>query len=325
MGKNKKKIVIAIGLAFIAFIGIFMYKYINKARANTIEQLEILNVEENESIKANKEIIINDGKFAHISLDDFIAAFEDITKNSDIYTSIFENDTFAYLKNLHDNYGTVISCYTYYESDDKKFNLSKCTDKFAKEFEENSDWLKFGFHTYNGGKNYEKTSSNEAKNDYDKVLTQLLRITGSDKSIDRVIRLQNFAGNEESIQAMANTNNGIEGVLGADDKRRSYYLDDKENSYLYTHDFYEINGLDFFRTDLRMELIDNIDETLEDFYTNTEFEDKNEILIAFTHEWKLGEEGIKEKLEKTCEFAIKNGYHFDFPMNKIIKNDHQLS
>lgn len=134
MEKNKKKIVITIGVVCIAFISIFTYKHINKAPSNTIEQLEILNVEENESIKASKEAIIDGDKFAHISLDDFIMAFEDITNNMDKYTSIFENDTFAYLKNLHDNYGAVISCYTYYESDDKKFNLSKCTDKFAEEY-----------------------------------------------------------------------------------------------------------------------------------------------------------------------------------------------
>lgn len=119
---------------------------------------------------------------------------------------------------------------------------------------------------------------------------------------------------------MVETNYGIQGVLGADYKRRSYYLNNENNSYLYLYDYYD-NNIDFFRTDLRMELIDNIDETLEDFYTNTVFEEKNKILIAFTHEWKLGEDGIKEKLEKTCEFAVKNEYDFDFPMNRIIKND----
>ena len=50
MGKNKKKIVIVMGVVCIAFIGIFTYKHINKAPSNTIEQLEILNVEENEKI-----------------------------------------------------------------------------------------------------------------------------------------------------------------------------------------------------------------------------------------------------------------------------------
>ena len=314
-------IVMALGIVCIALplLSIFIYKHINMSPSNTIEQLEILNVEENERIKARKEAIIHDCKFAHISLDDFITAFEDISNNKDNYTSIFENDTFAYLKHLHENYGVVISGYTYYESNDKKFNLSKCTDKFAEEFKANSEWLKFGFHTLNGAKKYENTSSQEAKEDYDKVATELLRITGSEKCIDTVVRLQNFSGNEESVQAMIDTNYGIQGVLGADDKRRSYYLNDENNSYLYLYDYYYDNNIDFFRTDLRMELIDNIDKTLENFYTDTEFKEKNEILIVFTHEWKLGEDSIKEKLEKTCRFAVENGYYFDFPMNRILK------
>lgn len=322
MEKNKFKLLFIIGGISVLSLSIMLsFKNIDRSVGSTIEQLEILDVQEVDSIIVNKEAIVNNKKFIHISLDDFITAFEDITNNMDKYKSIFENDTFTYLKKLHDNYGAVISCYTYYESDDKKFNLSQCTDKFAEEFEANSEWLKFGFHTLNGAKNYENTSSEEAKEDYDKVITELLRITGSDKCIDKVVRLQNFAGNEESVQAMKNTDYGIQGVLGADDKRRSYYLNNEDNSYLYLYDYYDNTGIHFFRTDLRMELIDNIDETLEEFYTNTEFEEKNEILIAFTHEWKLGEEDIREKLEKTCEFAFKNGYDFDFPMNRIIKND----
>lgn len=294
-------------------------KYRNAFKEYKVEQLEILDVNENKYIKSNKEEIINKNKFMHISLDDFISAFEDISKNENKYNSIFDNNTFSYLKMLNDKYGAVISCYTYYESDDKKFNLSQCTDKFAEEFEENSDWLKFGFHTYKGSKNYEKTSSEESKSDYDKVLFELLRITSSEKCIDTVVRLQNFVGNEESIQAMMNTENGIKGVLGADDKRRSYYLDDEKNSYLYKYDYYEDNNLEFFRTDLRMELIDDIDKSLTELNSNENLSEKKDILIVFTHEWQLSNEEIKEKLEKCCEFAKNNRYKFDYPMNRIKK------
>ena len=313
---KSKKIPILVLIISICFLsGGIWHKSRNDTTGYKVEQLEILDIDKNKDIEIIKEKIINKNKFIHVSLDDFISAFEDISKNENKYSSIFDNNTFSYLKMLNDKYGAVISCYTYYESDDKKFNLSQCTDKFAKEFEENSDWLKFGFHTYNGSKNYEKTTSEEAKSDYDKVLSELLRITGSRKCIDTVVRLQNFAGNEDSIQAMINAENGIEGVLGADDKRRSYYLDDEKNSYLYTYDYYEDNNLEFFRTDLRMELIDDIDKSLAELNTN-ELE-KKDILIIFTHEWQLPNEEIKEKLEKCCEFAKNNGYKFDYPMNRI--------
>lgn len=316
--KRKSMIILVIILVIILFFcGALVYKNRNDSNY-TVEQLEILDVSENQDIKTEKESIINNSKFMHVSLDDFILAFEDITKNEGKYKSIFDNDTFSYLKDLHDKYGAVISCYSYYENDDASFNLSKCTNKFAKEFEENSDWLKFGFHTYNGSKNYEKTNSDEAKSDYDKVIGELLRITGNDKCIDRVVRLQNFAGNEESVQAMENTYDGIEGVLGADDKRRSYDLNDEDNSYLYRYDYYiDDNGLDFFRTDLRMELIDDIDKELGKVKNGSEYKNKNDILIVFTHEWQLPNDEIKEKLEKCCKFANDNEYVFDYPMNRI--------
>lgn len=312
MEKTKKTKLLLILLLIITIgCGLAINKNINEGY--TIEQLEIMYVEENQEIKSNKNKIINSNKFVHISLDDFITAFENITKNQNRYSSIFENDTFLYLKMLHDKYGAVISCYVYYESDNNEFDLSQCTNKFAEEFKENSDWLKFGFHTLNGSKNYANISYNEAKKDYDKVINELLRITGTDKSIDTVVRLQNFAGNEESIKAMMNTANGVQGVLGADDKRRSYYLSNEYNSYLYTYDYYINNeGLDFFRTDLRLESIDNINQALNDLNL-----DKSEILIVFTHEWQIEEEGIKEKLEKVCEHADINEYAFDYPMNRI--------
>jgi hypothetical protein len=41
-------------------------------------------------------------------------------------------------------------------------------------------------------------------------------------------------------------------------------------------------------------------------------------LIIFTHEYELVNQSILTKLEDCCEYAIANGYHFDFPMNKIL-------
>lgn len=282
-----------------------------------IEQLEILQVEQNKTIEESKDKIINSQKFMHISLDDFIEAFKDISINKDKYNSIFENETFKLLRKMHEKYGAVFSCYTYYENDTSDFNLSMCTDKYKDEFFNNKEWLKFGFHSYNGSENYENTSGEKAKSDYGLFIKELLRITGSEESIDRVIRLQNFAGNDESIIQIRNADYGIKGLLGADDKRRTYNLDNNENSYLYLYDYYEDSGLYYFRTDLRLENTEDIEKVLDEFEQNKKFKEKNEILIVFTHEWQLTNSDIKEKLEKCCKFANNSGYCFDYPMNRI--------
>lgn len=94
-----------------------------------------------------KDIEMPKEKNFHISIDDTINCFKDITNKENQYKSIFDNTTFAWFRELHDKYGVVISCYVFYEDGD--FSLEQCTRKFKQEFIDNSDWLRFGFHSAN--------------------------------------------------------------------------------------------------------------------------------------------------------------------------------
>lgn len=58
----------------------------------------------------------------------------------------------------------------------KKFDIANCTDKYKNEFEEISNWLRFGFHALNSKADYEKYESASIVNDYNKVLENLERI-----------------------------------------------------------------------------------------------------------------------------------------------------
>lgn len=127
-----------------------------------------------------------------LSFDDTILLFEDIKENN--YDSIFQNTTLKWYKELHDKYGVVISCYCYYENNN--FNLSQFPDKYKDEFKNNSDWLRFGFHTINGETDYQ---TGDIVGDYVKTVQELERIVGED-SIDNVIRLQRFQGSYEGIK-----------------------------------------------------------------------------------------------------------------------------
>ena len=89
----------------------------------------------------------------HLSFDDVITVFEDLNKEQ--YSSIFDNAELAWMKQLHDKYGVVISCYVFFE--DNEFSLAECTGRYRDEFQSNSDWLRFGFHSRNGTTVYGKT------------------------------------------------------------------------------------------------------------------------------------------------------------------------
>ena len=66
------------------------------------------------------------------AVDDVIWCFENIWKNQDTYTSIFDDPFLALYKDLHEKYGTPVHMHIYYENDDGSFNLSMFPDKNKK-------------------------------------------------------------------------------------------------------------------------------------------------------------------------------------------------
>ncbi|WP_338587263.1 lipopolysaccharide biosynthesis protein [Clostridium baratii] len=285
-------------------INIFLSNYVNSINNNYKEREQIFRSRiENMQSKLKSEGY-NNSKYINISFDDTINIFKDITQHSETYDSIFDNSTLEYVRDLHNLYGANFTFYCMYEDSDG-FNLKEVTDKYSKEFEENSKWLKFGFHSLTWGKNYANTDADEARNDYNLVVNQLVRITGSKECIERVVRLHNYAGNFSSIKAMNETNNGIVGLLSADDDRKSYYLNNNECNKLKVKGKISYEGMSFLSTDIRLENTEDIKSKLNA---------KDNELIVFTHEWLLNDKLNKEKLEEVCKFAINNGYSFNFPV-----------
>ena len=247
-------------------------------------------------------------KWIHFSLDDSIEVFKDITRNQ--YESIFENEELRQLKRLHDSYGLVVSLYCFYEKNG--FDLSMVTDKYSTEFSENASWLKVGFHSYDENTNYALENGERAHNDYNAVITELLRITGSSECIDHIPRVHLYAGNERVIQSW---NGGGEecarGYLSADDDRDIYLFNSDQSKYISQLDYYyDIwNGIYFVPTDIRLEKVDDLELAL------TEKSD-DKYLIIFTHEWALDTD-MYIKIEKCCKYAQERGYSWAYVENTL--------
>jgi len=294
--------------AIIVIIGVSVYGFANKNIDN------ILNI--------SQENLFESGRIIHISFDDTIEVFFDLTQNEEKYVSIFENEFLGFLKEMHDEYEAVFSLYCFYQNADGTFNLSMCTDKFVNEFKVNSEWLKVGFHNMNEHGNLVNATAEEAEEAYGLIISELIRITGGKESLDRVVRLQNFAGNAEVITALAECENGIEGLYTADDERQSYFLEESDNLYIYTHDYLKEDELDivYISTDKRLENSLNVYKDLEVIAEN---DNQNKIIEIFTHEWKCNDrlnfELTKHKIEACCKFAKKYGYKWNFVRNSEIE------
>lgn len=259
-------------------------------------------------------------KFMHMSFDDCINVFADITNNADTYTSIFDNPFFGELKRIHDEYGMVFSLYCFMNYNG--WLLSDTTTKFASEFTANAEWLKFGFHSRDGN-NYAGATAQTATTDYNEFISIIIGITGSTLCIDRAVRLQNFAGSLAACTAMRDCACGQIGFLSADDSRNSYYLTSEQSTYINTHERINdvANYLLFFKSEKRLEGVSNISTWLSDFLTKDYINMSND-LVLFTHEINIypaaggaAATAMVSKIESCAIWAVANGYRFDFPMN----------
>lgn len=254
-------------------------------------------------------------KIINFSIDDCIEIFRDITINN--YNSLFESDYFSFFKELHDKYNAKISLYSFVEY--KGFNIKNTTDKFKKEFINNSNWLKIGFHGFNENSRY--NGKENIKKDYKLFIKYVKRFAGNLNIIDNFIRLHYFSGNLENILKIKKL--GIKGLLTADDDRDNYYLKKNENIFLNKHNIYKDikNEIFFIKTNLRIEKIENINETLKTI-------DINNNIIMFTHEEYLNNKNIRDKIIDIYEYSkethksdfIKNCYDLQyFKFDKIKK------
>lgn len=249
-------------------------------------------------------------RFFHLSFDDTIECFKDITEND--YDSIFGNPTFLWFKELHETYGVVITCYCYYEElDENPFDLEECTRKYQSEFKANSNWLRFGFHALNGNTIYDGKQE-DIYSDYITTIKALIEIVGRE-SIDNIIRLQGFSGSYDDIKQIVNSDiEPVVGLLTADDNRTSYYLSAEESDYLYSHDYIYDTVMEclLVSTDLRVEYIDDIDKKIDEF-SRASWNNQLGLLVVFSHEWAL-DLIVKNDIEAICRYAKDNGYCFEF-------------
>ena len=271
--------------------------------------------------------------YIHLSFDDIEFCLKNLIENSDSFSSIFEEPFLKKLKELHDNYGACFSLYVWKCSS----ILANVTNKYSKEFIENSDWLKFGFHA-DRLQDYSNANKEQIETDYNNFISKIIILTGGINSIDRIPRLNMFKGNKEVCESMRDCDCGIYGLLSADDTRETYYLSENQRSYLRNHSkLYDLNtGLVFYSSNMRLDWFnDNFSSSydynvptkktpydeLKYLYEKKEYGDLFQPLIVFTHEWEVYSNNyvLNEKIdrvEQVCKFASDYNFTFDFPMNK---------
>lgn len=277
----------------------------------------------------NNLILSTCAPFIHMSFDDVTSVINDLSKGT--LSSAFDNSFLALLKQAHEQYGFVFSLYL-------QTSPTSIPSKYQSELSAAASWLKWGLHSFNGS-NYQSSSYDSGKADWNKMVSTVLQLTGTHKAIDRMPRLHQFYGSENALRGMRDASLGALGFLSTDDTRNAYYLPSTQLEYLYNGERDHItdfkNGLVFYRTDLRLDWFKNagftynaaagmsnhapLDDSdirgeLERRYTDAQFVNTWNCFVIFTHEWQPIS-AISNALTEIGEFAKEYGVAFGFPQD----------
>ena len=262
----------------------------------------------------------NSNKFFHFSLDDFKDAIADIVTNANTYNSIFDNSTFAKLREWHLKFGITVSLYV-------QRTMSDIPAKFKNDFIYNKDWMKFGYH--GNGESWKTATYGNGKQWWNDFVNGIMKSIGNYDIIDRVPRNDYFKGTLESCRGERDANCGCLGFLGCDDwsynkeaRETNYYLSDEQSTYLDARDRYydSETQLCIFKTDFRLEQIQqrwsNVKGCLN-YYNSAGGSMQAFDMIVFSHEWNFMQ--FASDAETIFAWALDKGYRFDFPMNVLLK------
>ena len=120
-------------------------------------------------------------------IDDNSFFFTDLAKERP--KSAFDHFYLKGLKNIHNKYGMKVTLNLFYHNDHFDFELKDMPDIWKSEFIDNSDWLKFSFHSYGEfpDRPYLETTREEFARDWDLVQNHIYRFAGEECYINPVV------------------------------------------------------------------------------------------------------------------------------------------
>jgi hypothetical protein len=115
-----------------------------------------------------------------LSIDDNIWFLRDIHSNAGKYRSIFDNSYLAFLRQVHETYGTKVHLNLFYQTDG--FNLSQLTDAFKEEWKAQAGWLRLSFHALGEFPDmpYRTAGYEKVKEDGELVIKEIRRFAGAE-------------------------------------------------------------------------------------------------------------------------------------------------
>ena len=215
----------------------------------------------------------------HFSIDDVGGSLRYLIQNRP--DSIFDLRLFGKLRDWRSRFGLLVTLYCFVEAGG--YSVLQIPKEYTKEFDENSDWLKFGFHGRCG--DYPFLQENNYVESFMKMESAKKNLCAGTTSI---LRLHNWMATPEQVKYLSDK--GVTALL---------YRDDDAMPYDDSGCFYQ-NGMAFWRTDVCVERLASVSPILLCV--------GNSRVIAFTHESCFDRE--IHRIEEALKLYVRNGYLF---------------
>jgi hypothetical protein len=269
-------------------------------------------------------------RYIHLSVDDVSICLADLKQHA--YTSVFQQNFFASLKSLHDNYGASFSLYAYADS---TINLPL---DFTAELSQSAGWLKFGIHSKNAAHTFETETAANAAVIYNAFVANILAFIPDARAIDRMPRLHEFKGNLAVMQALRDCPCGILGALTPEPQNPDAGMNDRAAYYLTAdHRFLARQGaklldiqnaLTFAPTSIRTDWFNDpalwgavypesggsISALLSAWAKDAQKAGAMNSLKIFGHEWSPN---LLTHFQQSCVWAASAGYRFSFDQDEM--------
>jgi len=253
------------------------------------------------------------------SVDDNIEFLADLSAHPDRYGSLFDHWYLAFWRRMHDHYGAKIHLNLYYQTVDRRFNLSQLPTKWRDEWEANADWLHLSFHALQDQPPhpYRHGTYAQMAHDFELVMGEIRRFAG-EAVTSRETTVHWASASREACRALVER--GVDILIGLffverEEIDTAYYLDTETAEHIRTRDAWRdwsekiiFVDCDWVVNNLRLgEIIPRLEERAADPHTG-------EMLELLIHEQYFRQESLfyqpeaQDKAERAIRWASEHGY-----------------
>jgi len=224
--------------------------------------------------------------FYHFSIDDVLKSLIEVT---DRKIGLFEHQLFAFLREVHDTFGTNMDLYLFERQVIEGVQRSLTEVKLGLCAGPDAAWLRFGPHARDFGTPPHTQTPEDQRVTFATIYREIDRIAGAGRR-SRWVRLHYFSEPYEAAPFL--TQAGVEALLLTDKDKVAYRLPEPEKAQLREKGAIDYAGIALRRSHVRVEnLLSGNTEPLLDTLLK-----KHGYLALFTHEYELSRPEVRERM-----------------------------